>query len=207
MLADLPFNTYVVLDFETSGLTPGMDSIIEVGLLFVVDDVEAAAVSWVVNPNYPNPFNIPREVVELTGITSEDVGKGADPAVFYPSLIRLLGDFKIWGHNSSQFDKPFLEYECSRLCIIPPKEENWYDTAAVYKAKKMDIIDELEYYSVFQQFADYVLGQRVKGLYYNLNHVCEDLGVYTGDIKGWHRAGADVTGTMRVVKKFRETLF
>lgn len=207
MIKDLPWDTYVVLDFETSGLEPGLDSIIEVGLLFVTGNVDAKPLSWVVNPNYPNPFTIPQEVVEITGITSDAVGRGADPSVFYPSLIRLLGDTSIWGHNSSQFDKAFLEYECRRLCIIPPKEENWYDTAAIYKANKMNILDEIEYYTMFQQFADYVLSKKVKGLYYNLHHVCEDLGVYTGDIPKWHRAGADVLGTMRVIKKFRETLF
>jgi len=206
-LKELAWDNYVTLDFETTGLDPEMDSIIEVGLLFVFDGEPAKPVSWVINPNYPDAYNVPEKIVDITGITSAEVGVGADPAVFYPSMIRLLGGVPIWGHNSSQFDKKFLEYECSRLCIIPPSDDRWFDTAALFKASKLKIIDELEYYSTFQQFADYVLDKRVKGLYYNLPYVCEELGVYTGDITGWHRAGADIIGTMRIVEKFKEILF
>ena len=163
--------------------------------------------SWVINPNFPDAFNVPEEIVQITGITSEEVGRGADPAVFYPSLVRLLSGVRIWGHNASQFDKKFIEYECDRLCIIPPADGNWFDTAALYKAHKLEIIDEMEYYKTFQQFADYVLDKRVRGLYYNLPYVCEALDIYTGDIPKWHRAGADIVGTMRVVQKMKETLF
>ena len=194
---------FVVLDTETSGLTACTDAPIEVAILPVHDWEPEQPVWWIVNPNYPEKFNVPEEIEALTGITTEQVAAGADPKVFYPGIIQLIDGRRMWGHNVSMFDKRFVDCECRRVCTVPPKESQWFDTATLFKADEMGIIDELSKYDVFQDFSEKVLTTPVKGLKYNLPYACARFDVDTSDIK-WHRAGHDCTATMRLLLKMYE---
>jgi DNA polymerase III epsilon subunit-like protein len=169
------YGNMVILDLETSGLSPCVDMPIEVGLLFVIDWIPSSPISWFINPNYPEKFNIPEEIKALTGITAEQIAVGADPKVFYPALASLLQGMRIWGHNVSMFDKKFLDCELGRTCIVPFKEEQYFDTAAIAPRK---------------------------GVYYNLPFSCTEYGVDTSNLT-WHKAGHDVTATFRLLKAMR----
>jgi len=193
----------VVLDLETTGLTPCKDMPIEVGLLFVIDWIPSDPISWIINPNYPEKFNIPPEIKALTGITAEQVAAGADPKVFYPALTSLLQGMTIWGHNVSMFDKKFIDCECQRTCVVPPKADQYHDTAAIVKAAQIDMMADLEYADSFQAWAVNVLSTPRKGVYYNLPFSCETYGVDTAGIK-WHSAGQDVVATFRLLNAMRE---
>lgn len=194
---------FVVLDLETTGLTPCKDVPIEVGLLFVIDWIPSEPVSWIINPNYPEKFNIPDEIKTMTGITSELVMTGADPKVFYPALTSLLQGKTIWGHNVSMFDKKFIDCECQRTCVVPPKAEQYHDTAAIVKAAQIDMMKDLEYSDSFHEWAIGVLGTPRKGVYYNLPFSCEEYGVDTEGLR-WHTAGNDVKATFGLLKAIRE---
>lgn len=196
-------SNFVVLDLETTGLTPCKDVPIEVGLLFVIDWIPSDPISWIINPNYPEKFNIPDEIRALTGITSEQVATGADPKVFYPALASLLQGMTIWGHNVSMFDRKFIDCECHRTCVVPPKAEQYYDTAAIVKAAQIDLMKDLENTDSFNDWAVKVLGTPRKGVYYNLPFSCAEYGVDTTGLK-WHSAGQDVIATFGLLKAMKE---
>lgn len=193
----------VILDLETSGLEACKDVPIEVGLLFVIDWIPSTPLSWIINPNYPNMFDIPEVIKNLTGITSEQVAAGADPKVFYPALASLLQGMTIWGHNISMFDKKFLDCEFTRNCVVPFKEEQYYDTAAIVKAAQIDMMKDLENADTFYDWSVKVLGTPRKGVYYNLPFSCKEYEVDTTGVK-WHTAGQDVIATFRLLSSIRE---
>ncbi|MEA3281949.1 MAG: 3'-5' exonuclease [Euryarchaeota archaeon] len=194
---------FVVLDLETTGLKAGEDVPIEVGLLFVIDWVPGQLVSWIINPNYPEQFNIPEEIRALTGITQEQVMSGADPKVFYPALASLLQGMDIWGHNISMFDKNFLDSEFRRTCVVPFKNDQYYDTAAIVKAAQIDMMKDLPNAETFYEWSIKVLGTPRKGVYYNLPYSCESYGVDTTGLR-WHTAGNDVLATFRLISKIKD---
>ena len=200
--------TYSIIDFETSGLHPETDHIIEVGLLEISGNVRGEPISWVVNPNFPEPFHITDEVSRLTGITDTEITYGADPTELFPSFTQRIRWEPCWGHNLLRFDSVFLASECSRTCTIPPPKEAWFDTAAIFKAYRLtlpdqkwkqepNILNELKNYLTFYDWGMMVLSKPIKGLYYNLPYTCETLNIDTSDIR-FHRAGGDVLATYRV---------
>jgi len=210
-------DSYTILDLETSGLKPEAgDRIIEVGILEVHNNVPNAPISWVINPLYPAPFHIPKEVSMLTGITDTELNYGADGKVFIPSLMNRLYGGDVVGHNALRFDSKFLDEECKRLCVLSPSNKSWIDTAAIFKGWQLSlpdqkwrqehgILDELENYSTFYDWGMMVLSKPIKGLYYNLPFACETLNVDTSDIK-WHRAGADCEGTYRLREALKQLI-
>lgn len=209
-------SSYSMIDFETSGLNETLDHIIEVGLFEIRSDLPGSPISWVVNPNFPEPFHVPTEVTILTGITDTEITYGADPRELFPSFIKRIRWLPIWGHNVIRFDTLFIDGECQRMCTIPPPKSSWFDTAAIFKAYRLslpgqkwtqepNILHELEEYETFYDYGTYILNKPIKGLYYNLPYCCETLGVDTSDIK-FHRAGGDVTATYRVREKLKELI-
>lgn len=197
-----------IIDFETSGLKPEIDYIIENGLLEVKNDVPQSPISWVVNPNYPEPFHIPAEVTALTGITDTEITYGADPREIFPSFMDRIRWWPIWGHNLLRFDYLFIDEECKRSCTIPPPKKIWFDTAAIFKAWQLTLpnkqwkqepnaLNEIEDYSTFYDYGMHILDKRIRGLKYNLGFCCETLNIDTTGLR-FHRAGSDVTATYRV---------
>ena len=207
---------YSVIDFETSGLSPELDHIIEIGLLEIRNNSPMAPISWVVNPNFPEPFHVTEEITRLTGITETEISYGADPKELFPSFIERIRWNKVWGHNLLRFDSLFIDEECKRTCTIPPPKETWFDTAAIFKAYRLtlpdqkwkqepNVLDELEDYPNFYEWGMYILSKPIKGLYYNLPFCCETLDINTSGTQ-FHRAGIDVAMTYVVRAKLAEII-
>jgi DNA polymerase III epsilon subunit-like protein len=205
---DVFTSDYSVFDFETSGLNEELDHIIEIGLLEVRGNSLIGPNSWVVNPNFPEPFHVTTEITMRTGITDTEITYGADPRELFPSFMRRIRWLPIWGHNILRFDTMFIDEECKRMCTIPPPKSSWFDTAAIFKAWRLSlpdqkwtreptILQQIEEYETFDDYGRMILNKPIKGLYYNLPYCCETLGIDTSDIK-LHRAGGDVTATHRV---------
>lgn len=205
-----------IIDFETSGLKPELNHIIEVGLLEIRENQQIGPNSWIVNPNFPEPFHITEEITEITGISDTEITYGADPTELFPSLIQRIRWLPIWGHNLLRFDLLFINEECNRVCVIPPPKGSWFDTAAIFKAYQLSlpdqkwtrepyILDTLEDYNLFYDWGMMVLNKPIRGLYYNLPHTCKTLGVDTSDIK-FHRAGGDVVATYRVREALKKII-
>lgn len=100
------FDTYVVLDCETSGLSPTANEIIEVALIKYVNGELVDTFSSLVAPSCP----ISSRITAITGITNADL-KNAPPAeAVIPVVWSFIEGFVLVGHNIP-FDIKFLRAE------------------------------------------------------------------------------------------------
>lgn len=95
---------FVVIDLETTGLDAKLDKIIEIGAVKFEDGVETETYSSYINPG----VRLPENIVELTGITEEDLKDAPDMSEVIDKLEAFLGDSVLVGHNL-MFDYSFLK--------------------------------------------------------------------------------------------------
>ncbi|MBP3427290.1 MAG: PolC-type DNA polymerase III [Clostridia bacterium] len=100
----------VVVDFETTGLNPRKNRIMEIGAVRIRNGQIVEEYSRFVNPQEP----IPEEVVKLTGITDAMVADAGTAQTEIPKLLEFIGDAAFAAHNA-KFDSSFLREECARL--------------------------------------------------------------------------------------------
>ncbi len=98
--------TYAVIDFETTGLGPPADRIIEVGVVLVRDDEIVGTFSELMDPG----FRIPAFITSLTGISNAMLRGRPRPEEMMPRLRAFLGDHVCIAHNAG-FDKRFFASE------------------------------------------------------------------------------------------------
>lgn len=206
-LNEVEWDNYTILDFETSGLSPSKDRILQVGLMKVRNGkpfLNMTPVGFLVNPNYPDPFEVPSFITELTGHTTEIISEmGMSPNEALKLMLVIIGDDRIWAHNGAKFDKQFLETECYRQFVRAPANVRWFDSAALFKAWKMGLLQDIGDYHTFFDFAKYILGKRARGLKYNLRFCTDTLGIDTNEIQ-WHDATGDVVATYRIIQELRK---
>ena len=94
---------FCVVDLETTGTSPRMCAITEVGAAKYVGGQCVGTFQTLVNPGVP----IPPEIIYLTGITENMVGPAPRIDGILPSLLEFIGDAVIVGHNV-RFDLGFL---------------------------------------------------------------------------------------------------
>jgi DNA polymerase-3 subunit epsilon len=100
---------YAFVDLETSGVSPSVDRITEIGIVLVDGDTLVEEWSSLVDPGVP----IPPEITALTGITNEMVRAAPRFAVLLPELARRLEGRVFVAHNA-RFDYGFLKAEFRR---------------------------------------------------------------------------------------------
>lgn len=101
----------VMLDFETTGLSPDMgDRITEVAALRIVGGEITERYVSLVNCG----VRIPSFITALTGITQEMVDSAPSCAQVVPELLDFIGGDMLAAHNAS-FDEKFLKAEGARL--------------------------------------------------------------------------------------------
>ncbi|MES2128203.1 MAG: 3'-5' exonuclease [Pseudomonadota bacterium] len=101
----------VMLDFETTGLSPAMgERITEVAALRMVDGKVVARFVSLVNCG----VRIPSFITGLTGITQAMVDRAPPAAEVVPALLDFIGDATLAAHNAS-FDEKFLRAEAAQL--------------------------------------------------------------------------------------------
>lgn len=112
-MLDTKANTLVVLDFETTGLSPDHgDRAIEIGAIKIVDGEVTDRFQELMNPGkLISPF-----IEDYTGITN----KMLDHAAPCDEVMKRFSDFirgqNLVAHNAS-FDKRFLESELTRASL------------------------------------------------------------------------------------------
>jgi DNA polymerase-3 subunit epsilon len=105
----------VMLDFETTGLSPLMgDRITEVAALRIVDGVITERYVSLINCN----ARIPSFITGLTGITQAMVDGAPPVRKVVPELLDFIGGDTLSAHNAS-FDEKFLKAEAGRLDLSP----------------------------------------------------------------------------------------
>ena len=105
----------VMLDFETTGLSPAMgDRITEVAALRIVGGRVVERYVSLINCN----VRIPSFITGLTGITQAMVDNAPPVSRVVPDLLDFIGGDALSAHNAS-FDEKFLRAEAARLDLTP----------------------------------------------------------------------------------------
>jgi DNA polymerase-3 subunit epsilon len=105
----------VMLDFETTGLSPAMgDRITEVAALRIVGGRVTERYVSLVNCG----VRIPTFITQLTGISQSMVDAAPPAECVVPELLDFIGDDALSAHNAS-FDEKFLKAEAGRLALSP----------------------------------------------------------------------------------------
>ena len=105
----------VMLDFETTGLSPAMgDRITEVAALRIVGGRVTDRFVSLINCQ----TRIPSFITSLTGISQAMVDAAPPVAQVLPRLLEFIGGDTLSAHNAS-FDEKFLKAEAERLGMAP----------------------------------------------------------------------------------------
>ncbi|QTG76270.1 DEDD exonuclease domain-containing protein [Trueperella pecoris] len=110
--------TFLVVDLETTGGGPGLNSITEIGAVKVRGGETLGEFSTLVNPQVP----IPAFISVLTGITNSMVALAAPIATVMPEFLDFVGDdphLVLVAHNA-QFDISHLKAACRELGLAFP---------------------------------------------------------------------------------------
>jgi DNA polymerase-3 subunit epsilon len=99
----------VVLDFETTGLTPAFDRTIEVAATLLVDHRPVETFHQLMHPG----MRLPSFITSLTGITEAMLHGQPRPEQVMPRLHQFVRGLTIVAHNAA-FDRGFLQAELTR---------------------------------------------------------------------------------------------
>ncbi|PIS27982.1 MAG: hypothetical protein COT43_07565 [Candidatus Marinimicrobia bacterium CG08_land_8_20_14_0_20_45_22] len=110
ILKQLYLSDFVVIDFETTGLNPANDAVIEFSGIRFIDGEPREIKSFLCNPG----FEIPIEIELLTGITTTMVTEEAPFEKRLKEALTFIGELPIVGHNIG-FDLAFLKEYIRRV--------------------------------------------------------------------------------------------
>lgn len=110
---------YVVLDLETTGLSPKKGGrIIEIAAVRVINGKIVDVFHTLVNPQ----LKIPPKITNITNISNEDVADKPTILEVLPKLYRFIGDSVIVAHNASFDWERFLVDGFKQVGIYPSNE-------------------------------------------------------------------------------------
>jgi DNA polymerase III subunit epsilon len=115
-LTPLVDTTFVVVDLETTGLSPVRDRITEIGAVRARAGSVEAELRTFVHPGQP----IPAAVTAITGITDADVAHAPSIEEILPMLVDFIGGAVLVAHNAP-FDVGFITAAAGRLGIRLPR--------------------------------------------------------------------------------------
>lgn len=95
--------TIIVIDFETTGLRPGFDRVIEAAAVAIEDGRITRSFQSLANPG----MRIPSFIENFTGISNAMVAGAPPTREVMAGLADFLGDHRLAAHNAS-FDRGFL---------------------------------------------------------------------------------------------------
>ncbi|WP_237100045.1 3'-5' exonuclease [Paenibacillus azoreducens] len=98
-----------VFDFETTGVNPANDRIIEVAAIRCIDGQIVSQFQTLVKLD----GELPTKITEITGITDADLAGGMDEDIAFKVLRNLAKDSLLVAHNAA-FDLAFLHYWMQR---------------------------------------------------------------------------------------------
>ena len=165
-------HSYVVFDLETTGLSNKRDSLTEIGAAKVINGEIVDTFNCLINPER----NIPKNIVEITGITNEMVKNEPTVHEALPRFLEFCKDSTLVAHNAN-FDMGFLRENAKKIsCEV-----------------NNNVIDTL-------QMARILLDKLKK---HKLNIVADYLGI---ELENHHRACDDAICTAKVFIKLSEIL-
>ncbi|MCX4197406.1 exonuclease domain-containing protein, partial [Methylobacterium organophilum] len=113
-----PGERFVVIDFETTGLSPNKgDRVIEVGALEIVDGRIGRRFQSLANPGFP----VSARITAITGITNAMLAGAPPLAKVMRDLSAFTEGATLVAHNAG-FDRRFLQAEMERLDLWDDRE-------------------------------------------------------------------------------------
>ncbi len=101
--------TFVVVDVETTGLSPALDRITEISMIKVKNGILQDEFSTLINPLIP----IPPAVTAITGIDNLMVQNAPTAREVVPTMVEFLGNDIFVAHNAP-FDWNFITHTVER---------------------------------------------------------------------------------------------
>lgn len=134
----------VIFDLETTGLDIVKDRIIQISYIKVFPDGREERGNYLVNPEKP----IPDVVVQLTGISNEDVQGQPTFKDIAQTINKIFADSDIAGYNSNHFDVPLLAEEFLRANIdFDFSKRNMIDVQTIYhKMERRNLAAAYKFY-------------------------------------------------------------
>jgi DNA polymerase-3 subunit epsilon len=115
------------LDFESTGVDPEKDRIVEVAIVFM--DLESGEEQGRFERRINPGIHIPAKAVAIHGISDADVMGAPSFAEIAPGFVKLLARVDLLiGHNIERFDAPLLVHELVRAGVSPPHFPPVFDT-------------------------------------------------------------------------------
>ena len=139
----LSATTFVIIDLETTGGSPGINAITEIGAQKVQGGKVIGEFQTLVNPGVP----LPPFITVLTGITEKMLLPAPSINEVFPQLLEFLGsesDTVLVAHNAA-FDLGFLKAAASALGYTFPKYQS-LDTVKI--ARQVLTKDEVRNYKL-----------------------------------------------------------
>lgn len=102
---------FVVLDFETTGLSPALGArVIEVSAREVIDGQTGQEFATLVDPG----VRVPTQVTQITGITTAMLSGAPQSSAVMAELADFIAASPVVAHNAG-FDRKFLEHEAQEF--------------------------------------------------------------------------------------------
>jgi DNA polymerase-3 subunit epsilon len=167
--------SFAVIDFETTGLDPSVDRVLEMGVVCFDEGVLTRSHNWLIHPGMP----VPPEASAVHGITDEMLAEEPPFAALWPEIEPILAGYLPVAYNAG-FDKKFLLAELGRLGV-----STWDDAGPPATQAEVEWIDPLVWVRELQA-----------GMGAKLGDVCERMGI---PLDGAHRASNDAEATGKVL--------
>lgn len=144
----------IVFDLETTGLDLVKDRIIQISYIKVYPDGKEERSNQFVNPER----SIPQEVVDITGITDEDVANAPTFKMLATDLSNKFQGCDFAGFNSNHFDVPMLAEEFLRAGIdFDFSKCNLIDVQTIYhKMERRNLAAAYKFYCGRKMEDDFV---------------------------------------------------
>ena len=179
LLSEQVGQEFIIFDTETTGLSPALDKIIQISAIKCQIDEdfqfhENSRFNTYINPGY----NLPKKIVQLTGITDEQLAESPDEKAQWNNIYPFFGDAPIiCGHNVS--------FDFSMLNAMYARNNKSFD------ATMMDTLRMAQELHLKEEAGSHKLGVLTEffGLNYGLT---------------FHNSMDDVVATMRLLRLFIE---
>jgi len=114
----MKIKTYAVIDFETTGLSPGHGARpTEIAVVLISKEKIVDRFQSLMNPG----VHIPSDIQTLTGITNEMVRKAPSVSEVMKQAVNFAGKHALVAHNAA-FDKKFWDAELLRIRLTRQQE-------------------------------------------------------------------------------------
>ncbi len=182
----------VILDLETTGTWIEKDKIIEIAMIKLFPTGDREVYDKRINPGMP----IPPVVVELTGISNDDVKEAPAFKEVAKEIVEFLEAADIGGFNVDKFDMPLLEREVREAGLSLRVTDRM-----IYDAQKVFHLNEKR--DLTAAYAFYCGGKKLEGAHAALADTEAALEVMEGQVKkyGSGEDTIDVLGRFNYVER------